>query len=333
MKFLHRGRLSLCILALGGVLAACIQTPVDSMGEQTHELAPELAPELAQKDMELRSAELYADYFPARSIEPAPAILILGGSEGGLGKGTRRDALALREEGYHVLQISYYRAPGQPENLEMIPLETFDRALDWLKQREEVQVGKIGIYGTSKGAEAALITASRHPEIEAVVAIVPSSVSWLGINWAFDGREPDASWSLGGTAYPALPYGAWDPEVGLYSLYANGLAKVADHPEAVIPVERTDAPMLLICGGSDALWPSCEMSEQIRARAEKAGNENVTLLTYPEAGHFAGGTPGEAPESDEASEYGGTTQSNYDSQQDSWPRILEFLDEALLTDE
>lgn len=312
----------LSMLAMAGMMTACAQhVPAISESE------PVL--ELVREDIELRSDELYADYFPAMTIEPAPALLLLGGSEGGLGEGARRDAMALRNAGYHVLQISYYRAPGQNENLEMVPLETFDRALDWLKQREEVRADKIGIYGTSKGAEAALIVASRHPEIEAVVAVVPSSVSWQGINWAFDGRPPESSWSLGGAPYPALPYGEWDAELGLYSLYAKGLAARDDHPEAVIAVEKTDAPMLLICGFADALWPSCEMSQQIKARANEAGNKDVTILMYAKAGHFAGGMPGDAPEVDEASEYGGTTQANYDSQVKSWPRILDFLDEAL----
>ncbi len=322
MTFIPRLRHGLSTLVLAGSLVACA-----GPGPAVPDDAP--VPDIVREDVELRSDDLYGDYFPAMSIEPAPAILLLGGSEGSLGTAARRDALALREEGYHVLQISYYRAPGQPENLEMIPLETFDRALEWLKQRDEVQADRIGIYGTSKGAEAALIVASRHPEIGAVVVTVPSSVSWQGINWAFDGRVPEASWSLDGAPYPALPYGAWDPELGLYSLYANGLAAVEDHPETLIAVEKTLAPMLLICGGADTLWPSCPMSEQIRTRAESAGNEDVTLLTYPEAGHFAGGKPGDMPEGAEEPDYGGTARANYDSQTDSWPRILDFLDESL----
>ncbi|WP_034796540.1 acyl-CoA thioester hydrolase/BAAT C-terminal domain-containing protein [Hyphomonas beringensis] len=322
MTLFRCARQGLSMLALAGIITACAHNkPV----------VPDEEPvvEIVREDIELRSDELYADYFPARTVEPAPAILLLGGSEGGLGTGARRDAMALRDEGYNVLQISYYRAPGQKENLEMVPLETFDRALDWLKQREEVQADKIGIYGTSKGAEAALIVASRHPEIEAIVAVVPSSVSWQGVNWAFDGRPPESSWSLDGAPYPALPYGAWDADLGLYSLYKNGLAARDEHPEAVIAVEKADAPMLLICGFADTLWPSCEMSQQIKTRMHEAGKKGVTILMYADAGHFAGGMPGEAPEVDEASEYGGTTQANYESQVDSWPRILDFLDEEL----
>ncbi len=243
--------------------------------------------------IEIRQDGLIANYYPAmRADAPGPAILMFGGSEGGLSEGVARDAGALRTEGFHVLHLSFYRYEGQEQNLEMVPLERFDRALDWLLARDEVDSGRVAIFGTSKGAEAALIMASRRNEIDGVVAIVPSSVSWTGINWDFDGRVPEASWSFNGAPYPALPYGEFDYETGLYSLYANGLKAVSEHEDAVIAVEESDAPMLLICGGSDALWPSCPMAEAIDARAEALGGPEVTVLDYPEAGHGAGGSRG-----------------------------------------
>ena len=320
MQLLRGASRRLSLLALTGVMAACMHSaPIPAADT---DLTADI-----REDQQLRTETLYADYFPARAASAGPGILLLGGSEGGLGSGARRDALALRDHGYNVLQVSFYRAPGQLENLERVPLETFDHALAWLQDREEVEADHIGIYGTSKGAEAALIVASRHREIAAIVAAVPSSVSWTGINWAFDGRPAEPSWSLNGEAYPAVPYGAWDPELGLYSLYANGLAGLDADSPAIIPVEQTGAPMLLICGGADMLWPSCDMSEQIRARASE--RSDVTILAYPEAGHFVAGVPAEEPSEAEDSEYGGTTLSNYASQKDSWPKILDFLDDAL----
>jgi uncharacterized protein len=320
MQLLRGPLRRLSLLALLGVMAAC--THPAPMPAADAELAAEV-----REDLQLRTETLYADYFPARTASAGPGILLLGGSEGGLGSGARRDALALRDQGYNVLQVSFYRAPGQLENLERVPLETFDHALAWLRNRQEVKAGHIGIYGTSKGAEAALVVASRHPEIAAIVAAAPSSVSWTGINWAFDGRPAEPSWSLNGEAYPAVPYGAWDPELGIYSLYANGLAALDVDSPAILAVEQTSAPILLICGGADMLWPSCDMAEQIRARA--GGRPDVTILTYPEAGHFVAGVPAEAPSEAEDSEYGGTTVTNHASQKDSWPKILGFLADAL----
>ena len=283
--------------------------------------------------VELREADLFANYYPAVSGKPGPAVLMMGGSEGGLNPAVSDEAMLLQELGYSVLQLSFYRADGQPDNLEMIPLETFERGLDYLSSREGVDPSRVAIFGTSKGAEAALITATRHPDdIAAIVAIVPSNVSWQGINWAFDGRPAEASWSLDGEAYPFLPYGAWDPASGLYSLYDNGLKALGEHSATEIAIEKTRAPVLLICGKDDALWPSCPMSDAIAARAGRLNGPEVTMLSYDGAGHGAGGAPNpdfDPATADEALEFGGTRGSNHAARMDSWPKVLAFLEVAL----
>jgi dienelactone hydrolase len=318
--------LAACFIG-AGLLAGCQSPPATQPGAGTALVA------LPPENIELREPDLIANYYPAATASaPGPALLMLGGSEGGLSAGVTQEAEALQAQGISVLQLSFYRFEGQPENLEMIPLETFDRGLDWLLARAEVDADRVGIYGTSKGAEAALITAARRAEIGAVVAIVPSSVSWTGINWAFDGREPEASWSFGSEPYPALPYGAFDDERGVYSLYANGLNAVSEHEDAVIAIEKTAAPLLLICGGADALWPSCPMAEAIEARAEAMDGPDIRLLAYPEAGHGAGGLPPatlDPRQVDEPLDWGGTRATNRAAQQDSWPQIVAFLKDKL----
>ncbi len=291
--------------------------------------------ETSQQDLsniELRNPDLYADYFPAGLKANGATILLIGGSEGGLSEAGRRDALFFQDAGFNVLQMSFYLAEGQPENLEMIPLELFDNAIDWLSAREEVSTKQFGIMGTSKGAEAALIVASRHSEIDAVVAVVPSSVSWQGINWSRDGRVPEASWSLNGEAVASMPYGVWDNELGLFSLYENGLKAREQHPDAFIEIERSKAATLLVCGGADMLWPSCPMAEQLKSRAIKNDGPEVDILKYAEAGHFVSGVPDESVDSSDQTPvtFGGTVASNHAAQLDNWPKILAFLNENLV---
>ena len=325
---------SLRPLAVAACLSALATLPACQSGQDplTRE-TPTTTAAISEKVIELRETNLIANFYPASgAAAPGPAILMLGGSEGGLSDSVSRDARALRAEGFSVLQVSFYRFEGQEQNLEMVPLERFDRALDWLLARDEVDASRVGIFGTSKGAAAALIVASRRPELNAIVAVVPSSVSWTGINWDFDERPPESSWSTNGEAYPALPYGDFDYKTGLYSLYANGLDRVVDHPDAAIAIENTSAATLLICGGADALWPSCPMAEAIDARAEAMDGPDVTVLTYPEAGHGAGGLPSVTldPETaDEPLDWGGTRRTNRAAQKDSWPKTVAFLKETL----
>ncbi|MEM1379192.1 MAG: acyl-CoA thioester hydrolase/BAAT C-terminal domain-containing protein [Pseudomonadota bacterium] len=272
---------------------------------------------------------MLANYYPAASGAPAPGILVLGGSEGGLGTGMRRIALALQAQGYSVLQVAYYHAPGKPEDLVNIPMEDFFAGLDRLKAQPEVDPERLAVFGISKGAEAGLVLASRRDDIDAVVLGVPSSVVWQGIDWRLLGMfgilPPQSSWSEGGAALPFLPYGPWDQEQGIASVYISGLENLGDHTDAIIPVEEASAPILLVCGGRDTIWPSCPMAEAIVARANRRSGPPVTLLSYPEAGHGAMGIPSDTPGS---SFGGGTWESDNAARADGWPQVLAFLEAA-----
>jgi dienelactone hydrolase len=233
---------------------------------------------------------LLGNFFPGRGEGRRPALLMLGGSEGGLGESTRRSALALQAEGFSVLQLSYHRAPGQPPHLERIPLEYFSTAVSWLQRRPEVDPERIGIVGGSKGAEAALLVATRDPRIRAVVAAMPSSVAWQGSSLERGGTF-DSSWTERGRPIEHLSYGRWRWWRSMTPILAATLEELPRHPGAAIAVERTRAPVLLVCGEQDTLWPSCPMARQVERRARERGGPPVRLLAYPDAGHSVFGQP------------------------------------------
>jgi uncharacterized protein len=58
-------------------------------------------------------------------------------------------------------------------------------------------------------------------------------------------------------------------------------------PEAFIPVERINGPILLISGEDDRMWPATRMARQIMERLETHGHGFVSRhLHYPGAGHL-----------------------------------------------
>ncbi len=271
-------------------------------------------------------AHQLANYFPAPdSTRLHPAILLLGGSEGGLGSSTAAIARGLQAHGFAVLQLSYFRAPGEPKALARVPVEGFDAGLAWLAHQPGVAADRLAIIGGSKGAEAALLVASRHPEIRAVVAGMPSSVVWPAFSWEMQ-HVDGSSWSVRGRDVPALPYGKGSFREGMISIYANGLRQLARHPDAAIAIERSPAAVLLICGEADNLWPSCPMARQLAAR-----DHRVRVLAYRDAGHGVFGVPLAADDRklSRLGFLGGTAAGNNAARRESWPKMLSFLDKEL----
>ena len=270
---------------------------------------------------------LIGNYYGDAAGVRRPAVLLLGGSEGGLGGAADGWARALHREGFAVLVLSYYRLPGQPQRFELVPLETIYRGLDWLAARADVDPGRIAMMGASKGAEAALLVASRRPEVRAVVAAMPSHVVWNGFDWEMS-IVATSSWSEGGLPVPFLPITevSWTGDV-----YSGALANLSRHPDAVIPVERIAAPVLLVCGENDRLWPSCTMARAVKQRREASGRLDTTLLAYADAGHLGFGepVPPDHAARDSLDLLGGTVHGNAAARADAWPRALRFLDATL----
>lgn len=276
----------------------------------------------------IRQPGLVGNFYPGTGTGRSPAILLLGGSEGGLGGAADRQARLLAKDGFAVLALAYYRLPGQPERFALIPLETFTRALDWLKVQDRVDPARLAIMGTSKGAEAALLVASRRTDVRAAVAAVPSQVAWQGFDWSF-APVNTSSWSEGGKPVPYLPIttAGWNGDV-----YGPTLADAAKHPEAAIAVERIAGPVLLLCGEEDSLWPSCPMARAAKARRDAAGDGlTTTLLAYRDAGHFGVGPPVPSGADVPAmiTMFGGSKEGNVAARADGWPRTIAFLKQAL----
>lgn len=214
---------------------------------------------------------IYANlYLPDHSAGRQPAVLLFGGSGGGLTQ--TFEAQLLAAHGYAAMALAYFNAPGLPTQLDRIPLEYFVKALHVLRNQPGVDPHRILTWGVSRGSEAALLLAAHFPRlVHGAVALVPSAV----VN----------------VSYPQAGHSAW-------TLHNRPLPFVRDlhfgdptPPErrAVIPVERIHGPIVLVCGGSDYVWPSCAYSDVIVARlAAHDEQSRVTELRYPAAGHAVG---------------------------------------------
>jgi len=248
-----------------------------------------------------------------------PAVIVLGGSEGGI---PRDRAALIASHGYVTLALAYFGVDPLPWELERIPLESIDRAVDWLSKQPAVNPKRLAILGGSKGAELALLAAARNPAIGAVIAIAPSSVAFQSIT---EQRSNTSSWSVDGKEVPFAPYAASEKFLQsrrLADLYEASLA--AAPPAAEIPVEKIRGPILLLSGKDDALWPSAAMAERIVERARR--NQfpyPLKNLSFQNAGHHVANPP-LRPTADSV-RLGGTAQGLAVAQVASWREIVEFL--------
>jgi dienelactone hydrolase len=116
---------------------------------------------------------------------------------------------SLLESGVHVLAVEYHinqgkfteRYPEFPQSLTEIRLESFAEELNkyLLVHGDRIDSNCIGLFGTSKGGELALLLGSLYPQFKFVVGIVPGNVAFQSSKTSLFQLS---SWSHGGRAVP-----------------------------------------------------------------------------------------------------------------------------------
>ncbi len=242
---------------------------------------------------------------PKQSSGPLPAIVLLHGSEGGSVEEARQNAIRFAGLGYAALGLNYFswrEIPGVPKALVNIPVEYLDTARTWLASQPDVKTDHVSLWGSSKGAEFALVAAANLKWVDRAVACAASSVVWSGFGRPPQPGEVYSSWSVAGTSLPFVPYENYD-EVIQGRLSAGGehrrsLAKASRETRnaARIPIEKSDARFLLLGSTRDNVWPSAEMTKELEATMRAANKENrVEAIVFEDAAHFICGT-GEEPQ-------------------------------------
>lgn len=236
-----------------------------------------------------------------------PAIILLHGSSGGSRDLARASAIKFAQLGYAAFALSYFAPPyahieGIPQAPMNIPVEGIEKARAWMQAKPNVRADRVALYGTSKGAELALIAAAHYEWVDRVVACAPSDVVWSGFGRpAVPGEEP-SSWTVAGRSLAFVPYdGFEDYEQGRLSLTGIHLRSLERTPQdrieaARIPIERTKAKLLLLGASRDEAWPSGDMTRRIEATMKKNGRASqVTALVFEEAGHYFFAGAGDQP--------------------------------------
>lgn len=275
---------------------------------------------------------------------PYPAVIVLNGSGGGF---DLDKAALLSRHGFATLALAYFGVPPLPAWLHQIPLDYIEAALAWLAAQPEIDAKRIGVLGVSRGAELALLSASRLSRIRAVVAYSPSSVAWDSGGRDKQNGQSIPAWTWKGEPVPfvqmplrgfklrsAFPVLALRRPIMFRNMFRVGLQASAAVDRAAIHVENVCGPILLISGGDDHVWPAAAMCEAIEGRLKQHSFAYAAEHAhYPRAGHMlryphlpttSRGAAHPSLRSARFS-YGGTVAADAEAQADSWRRSISFL--------
>lgn len=250
------------------------------------------------------------------------SVIMLNGSDGGIP--SAKDARDLARSGYTVLSLAYFRnwngqPDGVPAALREIPLEYFFRAIDWLKGQPQVDRHRIVLMGQSRGAELALLLASRRPDIAGVIAFSPSAYVWHAV-----GVEGVPAWTENGKP---LPYRASADDQALSPF--DRFAKAAPMTAARIPVETIRGPVLLLSSRTDGVWPASNYADDI-AISLRASGRRVQNVQFDDASHLLMGTgPGitkfQIPGTTITIDFGGSPEGNARARTEAWAAAKRYL--------
>jgi hypothetical protein len=306
--------------------------------------APSPAPSLAPAGYDCNQASTFTGTVCAPTDgKKHAAVLMLGGSDGG--DSMAREAALLAKDGFVSASVAYFGAPGLPQSLDEVPVETVGTALAEISKRSDVDPQRIALFGVSKGGELALLAASIYPQIHAVVAAVPSPFAWQGIP---NGRQSAvaSSWTVAGKPVPFVPYGpemaaifsaaySQQTPIDMAPGYVAAMKDTAAVNRAFFHLENIQGPILFLGAGDDRIWDSTAQS-QLALAYLKAHNHRYAeeYLSYPGAGHlFLFATPAfplvEAPFGGGLTiQFGGTAKANVAAGVDATAKVHAFLEKA-----
>jgi len=266
-------------------------------------------------------------------------IVWFAGSGGGLGINSLVCA-PLASHGFNVLSVPFFGEKGLPAQLSRIPLEYFEKVFHWLSNNPITAGKDIQILGMSKGAELALILASRYPLITRVAVWAPHAYSFQGIAY-----KNESSWTYAGKDLPFIRLkNRWvfgnvldgfikNEPFEFASVYKKGITVAKNKEAARIKVEEAQADLLLFTSKDCGMWNTHDGSVEIIETLRKCTYlHHYDLIVYEDAGEpylvpyvFPAGMNSVKMAPRLVLAMGGTLEGNAHARVDAWEKAIEFF--------
>ena len=195
-------------------------------------------------------------------------MIVMSGSNGGM-KLTKQEAEFYHRNGIPSLALALFKTKQTPKELSRVPVEFVEKAIAWLIKQGYKQ---IGIDGTSKGSEMALIAASLFPELSCVIVRVPSHFVSEGLSGSGKNKAPSGTRELPYAPYRSRMFNILQMfmrEKEMHIITFNRDKEIT--PETLIPIENIKAPILMLSSKHDEVWPSYESAVYMEKRLTEIG--------------------------------------------------------------
>ncbi|XP_061839565.1 peroxisomal succinyl-coenzyme A thioesterase-like [Nerophis lumbriciformis] len=251
---------------------------------------------------------------------PFPGMLDMWGGGGGLLE--YRSAL-LASHGYASLALEYF-APGELASTDL-EVDYFEKAFEMVRQHPAVIPDKVGILGLSLGTTVAMYLASESTVVKPTCCVCISGSHFYPRGKTLSGVHGDVR------------------KIRMdenQNLIWRDLLEVSSDLSGKMDVRRINCPILLVNGLDDQNQATVEFAEDIFQMMRSVGKDHLlTRLEYPGTGHLI--EPPYSPhfratnfmwDSKKAKVtllWGGQTKAHSHAQEDSWRKILAFLQQHL----
>lgn len=256
---------------------------------------------------------------------PFPGLMDMWGGGGGLLE--YRSAL-LASHGYASLALEYF-APGELESAEL-EFKYFEVAFNIVKDHPQVIPDRVGIFGLSLGSVVTMSLAAESTVIKPRCCVCISGSHFYPRGLTLSGH------------HKMLLKHSHKVRVdeNNHHIWRDLCLPISSDLSMKVDGGKINCPILLVNGLDDQNTPAVESAEDIAQMMHAAGKEHLlTRLHYPETGHLI--EPPYSPHfratnfivnSTKAKVillWGGQTKPHSDAQEDSWRKILTFLQQHL----
>lgn len=128
--------------------------------------------------------------------------------------------------------------------------------IDFLETVESIDASKVEVWAVSRGGELAALAATHEKRIRALALTTPTNVAWHG-------QRTRHAWTLNGEPSQSLTFERRS-NVRMFERASLALTNQANVEKAMFPFENVNGPILLVCARNDGVWPSYDMSVEIK---------------------------------------------------------------------